>query len=117
MDKGKVGAALADAGAESVTNIFHCAYLMKGDPGEECEVGVWGGVGGEEAAQAAAGDADRARGACVPAQAGGGAGPASRFASTDQAHVSSFLTSSRRRLVPPPFSPYVKTPTHAHIRT
>lgn len=29
--------ALRGAGVERVTHLFHCAYLMKGDPKEECE--------------------------------------------------------------------------------
>lgn len=39
LDKGAVEAALRQAGAESVTHVFHCAYLMKKAPKEECEVG------------------------------------------------------------------------------
>ncbi|EFN56698.1 hypothetical protein CHLNCDRAFT_21968 [Chlorella variabilis] len=40
LDKGAVEAALRQAGAESVTHVFHCAYLMKKAPKEECEVNL-----------------------------------------------------------------------------
>ena len=40
MDRGALEAALREAEAgRAVTHIFHCAYLMKADQGEESEVG------------------------------------------------------------------------------
>lgn len=42
MDGGAVEAALRAAGVERATHVFHCAYLMRKDPGEECEASVMG---------------------------------------------------------------------------